>query len=135
VGGRAHGRSPDLQIANAQLQAEIAVRKRAEANLESMACQLVWRNFELARSNKELDDFAAIVSHDLREPLRGLHNYSMFLLEDYGEALDDEGCAKLQTLTRLTTRMETLIDSLLYYSRIGRVDLAIGDTDLSRIVV
>jgi light-regulated signal transduction histidine kinase (bacteriophytochrome) len=56
------------------------------------------------------------------------------LLEDYGNAFDDEGRAKLETLPRLAQRMETLIDSLLHYSRVGRVDLAINKTDLGRIV-
>jgi PAS domain S-box-containing protein len=127
-------RTADLQLANSQLQAEIAVRKRAEETIESTARELERRNLELGRSNKELDDFAYIASHDLKEPLRGLHTYSTFLLEDYGEVLDDDGCAKLETLTRLTMRMGALIDSLLYYSRVGQIDLAIGKTDLRKIV-
>ena len=45
-------------------------------------------NLELERSNIELDSFAYIASHDLKEPLRGIHNYSNFLMEDYGEVLD-----------------------------------------------
>ncbi|HEY4591887.1 MAG TPA: ATP-binding protein, partial [Thermoanaerobaculia bacterium] len=81
-----------------------------------------------------LDDFAYIASHDLKEPLRGIHNFSSFLLEDYGGKLDGEGRSKLETLMRLTRRMETLIDSLLQYSRLGRVDLAIDRVDLNEIV-
>lgn len=107
-----------------ELQAELAERRRAEALLERS-------NAELAQSNKELDDFAYVASHDLKEPLRGLHNYSLFLLEDYGEKLDADGRAKLETLVRLCRRMESLIDSLLHYSRVGRVDLAIGKVDLN----
>jgi PAS domain S-box-containing protein len=89
---------------------------------------------ELQRSNKELEDFAYIASHDLKEPLRGIHNYAQFLIEDYADKLDDAGKDKLLTLTRLTRRMEALIDSLLQYSRIGRVDLAFSDVDLDRIL-
>ena len=92
------------------------------------------RNEELHQSNKELDDFAYIASHDLKEPLRGIHNFSNFLLEDYADKLDDEGRSKLETLIRLTRRMETLIDSLLQFSRLGRVDLAIDGVDLNEIV-
>jgi chemotaxis family two-component system sensor kinase Cph1 len=80
-------------------------------------------NLELARSNSELDSFAYIASHDLKEPLRGIHNYSTFLLEDYGEILQGDGADKLNTLVRLTKRMESLIDSLLKFSRLGRQDL------------
>lgn len=109
------------------LRQELSERLRAERELEE-------RNTELQRSNQELDDFAYIASHDLKEPLRGIHNYATFLLEDYGEKLDTEGRSKLETLTRLSRRMETLIDSLLQYSRLGRVDLAIADVDLNEVV-
>lgn len=110
-----------------ELRQELAERQRAEQELEV-------RNEELHQSNKELDDFAYIASHDLKEPLRGIHNFANFLLEDYGDKLDDEGRSKLETLTRLSRRMETLIDSLLHFSRLGRVDLAIDQVDLDRTV-
>jgi signal transduction histidine kinase len=109
------------------LRQELGERQRAERELEE-------RNTELQRSNQELDDFAYIASHDLKEPLRGIHNFAVFLLEDYGDKLDEEGRSKLETLTRLSRRMETLIDSLLQYSRLGRVDLAIDDVDLNEVV-
>jgi len=91
-------------------------------------------NDELLQSNRELDDFAYVASHDLKEPLRGIHNYSMFLLEDYAGKLDDDGRSKLETLMRLTRRMEVLIDSLLQYSRLGRIDLTMEEVDLNELV-
>jgi signal transduction histidine kinase len=109
------------------LRQELVERRRAERELEE-------RNVELHQSNKELDDFAYIASHDLKEPLRGIHNYSVFLLEDYADKLDGEGRAKLETLIRLTRRMESLIDSLLHFSRVGRLDLAYDEVDLNEIV-
>jgi signal transduction histidine kinase len=105
-----------------------------EERVQERTQELQQRNEELDQSNKELDDFAYIASHDLKEPLRGIHNFSSFLLEDYGGKLDGEGRSKLETLMRLTRRMETLIDSLLQYSRLGRVDLAIDRVDLNEIV-
>ncbi|MCX7593472.1 MAG: GAF domain-containing protein [Fischerella sp.] len=96
--------------------------------------ELAKLNTELERSNKELDAFAYIASHDLKEPLRGIHNYSNFLIEDYGETLDEEGKDKLRTLIRLTLRMEDLIDSLLQFSRLGRVDMSMQPTDLNAVV-
>jgi light-regulated signal transduction histidine kinase (bacteriophytochrome) len=110
-----------------ELAAELVERRRAEAELER-------RNRDLAASNRELDDFAYVASHDLKEPLRGIHNYAGFLLEDYGDALDLAGKAKLETLMRLARRMESLIDTLLHYSRVGRVDLAIEPVDLGEVV-
>ncbi len=91
-------------------------------------------NMELERSNIDLDSFAYVASHDLKEPLRGIHNYSSFLMEDYGKILDAAGISKLETLTRLTRRMELLIDSLLHYSRLGRSELANLPIDLNLIV-
>jgi signal transduction histidine kinase len=110
-----------------ELRQELTERRRAEE-------ELARSNEELHQSNKELDDFAYIASHDLKEPLRGIHNFASFLLEDYADKLDDEGRSKLETLTRLTRRMETLIDSLLHFSRLGRVDLAIDTVDLNEVV-
>ena len=84
---------------------------------------------ELERSNQELDQFAQVASHDLREPLRGIHNYSQFLIEDYGEKLDDEGRHKLETLMRLAQRMDGLIGTLLRLSRVGRAELVYSQAD------
>ncbi|WP_373548043.1 ATP-binding protein [Chamaesiphon sp.] len=95
------------------------------------AAEVSQLNLELTRSNVDLDSFAYVASHDLKEPLRGIHNYSSFLLEDYGEILDSDGVSKINTLIRLTRRMENLIDSLLHYSRLGRSELATSQLDLN----
>lgn len=87
------------------------------------ADELATINLELQRSNNELDAFSYIASHDLKEPLRAIHNYSTFLLEDYIKVLDEEGISKLETLVRLTKRMEDIIDSLLHFSHLGRQNL------------
>ena len=114
--------------------ADITRRKATEDRLQFYARELEARNNDLSHSNEELDDFAYIASHDLKEPLRGIHNYARFLNEDYGDKLDDDGHAKLATIARLAQRLEDLIDTLLIYSRVGRVDLALEETDLDEIV-
>jgi two-component system, chemotaxis family, sensor kinase Cph1 len=98
------------------------------------ADELAAINLELERSNNELDAFSYIASHDLKEPLRGIHNYSTFLLEDYAKILDDDGVSKLETLVRLTKRMEDLINSLLHFSRLGRQELNVGFIDFNELV-
>jgi light-regulated signal transduction histidine kinase (bacteriophytochrome) len=98
------------------------------------ADELAAINGELERSNQELDAFAYIASHDLKEPLRGIHNYSTFLREDYRDILEADGVEKLDTLIRLTKRMEDLIDSLLHFSRLGRQELRLQVLNLDRIV-
>ncbi|ALA59107.1 ATP-binding protein [Nitrospira moscoviensis] len=96
--------------------------------------ELARANEELTRSNVELDAFAYIASHDLKEPLRGVHNYARFVLEDYGDKLDEEGKGKLKTMMKLTERMDELIDGLLHYSRLGREELESEPTDLLALV-
>ncbi len=113
---------------------DITDRKQAEEQLRFYAGELQGRNAELLRSNQELDEFAYIASHDLKEPLRGIHNYSSFLLEDYQAKLDEDGKSKLETLKRLTQRMDTLLDSLLDFSRVGRLDFAFKATNLNEVL-
>ncbi|HEY9703171.1 MAG TPA: GAF domain-containing protein, partial [Allocoleopsis sp.] len=97
--------------------------------------ELVELNLELQRSNDELDAFAYIASHDLKEPLRGIFNYSYILLEDYQNQLDEQGVNKLNTLMTLTKRMEKLIDALLYYSRLGRQDISLQTINIEALIV
>jgi PAS domain S-box-containing protein len=89
---------------------------------------------ELARSNADLEDFAYIASHDLKEPLRGIANFATFLLEDHAPELSSGGRQKAETIARLAKRMHGLLDSLLEFSRVGRTELAIGTHDLGPIV-
>lgn len=89
---------------------------------------------ELTRANGELDDFAYIVSHDLKEPLRGIQNYAAFLLDDYGDRIDEEGRTKLNTVVRLSQRLNTLIDTLLDCSRLGRTEPTIKPTNLDEVL-
>jgi len=121
------------QLERLNHELEQRVTERTE-ELQRRAEELQWLNTELERSNRELDAFAYVASHDLKEPLRGIHNFSSFLLEDYEDKLDEEGVDKLRTLMRLTRRMESLIESLLHYSHVGRAELAMEQTDVQDVV-
>ena len=91
-------------------------------------------NRQLEMSNEELDSFAYVASHDLKEPLRGILHYAQYLIETCAEKLDEESQNRLQSLMRLTRRMDTLINSLLHYSRVGRLDLLMDDVDLNEVL-
>lgn len=106
---------------------DIGPRKTAEAALAA-------HTQALERSNKELDDFAYIASHDLKEPLRGLHNHARFLLEDNEGKLDDDSVRRLNRLVALSQRMERLVNDLLYFSRLGRQELAVRAIDLTGVI-
>ncbi|MFN6562249.1 MAG: ATP-binding protein [Nostoc sp. ChiSLP01] len=127
-------RCKSLSWKGCEVNAALELRSAIIGVVLRKADELAQLNIELERSNNELDAFAYIASHDLKEPLRGIHNYSNFLIEDYGEILNEEGKEKLRTLIRLTQRMEDLIDSLLHFSRLGRVDLSMQQTDINSVV-
>ncbi len=118
----------------AEIEAASELRSLIVGVVLRQADELALMNFELQRSNEDLDSFAYIASHDLKEPLRGIHNYANFLMEDYEAALDEDGVAKLQTLVRLTQRMEDLINSLLHFSRLGRAELVRQPVNLHELV-
>ena len=97
------------------------------------ADQLAGLNADLAHSNDELDAFAYVASHDLKEPLRGIHKYAHQLAENAGQ-FDDANHQRLAGLTRLTLRMDSLLDSLLHFSRVGRVELQLEDCAVGEVV-
>jgi len=115
-----------------EIEGAIELRSAIVGILLRKINELAEINLELERSNTELDAFAYIASHDLKEPLRGIHNYSNFLLEDYAELLDAEGINKLHTLIKLTKRMEDLINALLHFSRLGRQELSFQSVNLNQ---
>lgn len=92
-----------------------------ENKVKERTQQLAEANEALARSNKELDDFTYIVSHDLKEPLRGMNAFTKFLMEDYQERLDEQGTEYLKSMSDSATRMTHLIEDLLNLSRIARI--------------
>lgn len=91
---------------NAKLESELGAARRFNARL--------------IRLNYELDEFTNIVSHDLKEPLRGVEGLSRLFMEEYGEKLDEQGKEYLRSIRASGARMRRLVDELLHLSRIGR---------------
>ncbi|MDT8437449.1 MAG: PAS domain S-box protein [Wenzhouxiangellaceae bacterium] len=88
------------------------------------------REAELARSNAELDRFAYLASHDLKAPLHGIGQIADWIREDLTDQIDDETRNHLDLLQRRVVRMQRLLDDLLQYSRAGRLEGQLRDTDL-----
>lgn len=86
---------------------------------------------ELQLKNEELESFSYSVAHDLRAPLRGIDGFSLALLEDCGDQLDDDGRKYLQYVRDSAQQMARLIDDLLALSRVTRGELNRGETHVS----
>jgi two-component system, LuxR family, sensor kinase FixL len=99
---------------------DITARKAAEAEREEIAVELARYTRALERSNLELDAFAYAASHDLKAPLRVIHNASMWIEEDLAGNLTAEIRENMTLLRSRVRRMDRLLDDLLEYSRIGR---------------
>ncbi len=89
---------------------------------------------ELTRSNKELEEFAYVASHDLQEPLRKIANFSEMLAKKYQGHLDEQADRYLGYVTDGAKRMQALINDLLAYSRVSRADFRLIPTDLEDIL-
>lgn len=120
-------RTDALKRVNRDLHREIAERKKTEENLRFEVTQRVQAEEQLKilvkdleRVNTELEDFAYIVSHDLKAPLRGISSLAKWFAEDYSDKLGENGHQYLDKLLGRTLRMYNLIDGILQYSRVGR---------------
>jgi PAS domain S-box-containing protein len=104
---------------------DITDRKLSELSLRD-------NNRQLKRSNRDLEDFAYIASHDLKTPLGGIKSAALWLEEDLHD-LSDESRKLLGLMRSRINRMETLLDDLLAYSRVGRTDAAASKAKLADI--
>jgi signal transduction histidine kinase len=85
----------------------------------------------LEKSNRELDQFAYVASHDLKAPLRGIANLSQWIEDDLGERLDEQTRTHLHLLRGRVVRLENLIGGILAYSRAGREASELATVDVA----
>ena len=96
---------------------DVTIKKEYELQLTNMNKLL---EKKVDERTKDLEDFAYIISHDLKAPLRAINQLSNWILEDYEKTLDDEGKNILHLMEDRIGTMESLINGVLEYSRIGR---------------
>lgn len=89
-----------------------------EEKVAARTLELEHLNKELTRSNEELQQFASVASHDLKEPLRKIQTFSDFIAENYGDQLQGAR-TYFEKIQHASSRMQTLIEDLLTFSRIG----------------
>ncbi|MDD3762813.1 MAG: PAS domain S-box protein [Nevskiales bacterium] len=105
---------------------DITERRAFERQLEDYA-------ENLKRSNRELEQFAYIASHDLRAPLRSLSGFSQLLQSRYGDKLDESAREFLSYIARSAKQMQDLIDDLLGYSRLSKVERKLETVELEEV--
>ena len=109
---------------------QIQLRKLVQQKNDS----LIHKNRQLQKANDELRHFAYVTSHDLKAPLRAVSSLARFLYEDHIDVLGDEGKNQLTLLRQRVGRMDTMINGILEYSRIGRITEEHREIDIRKLI-
>ena len=116
---------------------DLTTQKEAEQQIRQLNAELEKRvrerTAQLEAANRELEAFAYSVSHDLRAPLRGIDGWSLALVEDYGDRLDEQAHKFLDRVRSETQRMGLLIDDMLQLSRITRSEMSRDTVNLTSV--
>ncbi|MFC4031191.1 ATP-binding protein [Streptomyces polygonati] len=116
----------DVESMRERLVAELAFSDTARGQLDEQAT-------DLRRSNAELEQFAYVASHDLQEPLRKVASFCQLLQRRYGDQLDDRAGQYIEYAVDGANRMQTLINDLLAFSRVGRLHSDTSTVDLEQL--
>ena len=116
---------------------DLTERKRIEQELlehrNHLEKLVARRTVQLQEANRELEAFSYSVSHDLRAPLRAIDGFSLALMEDYGQQLDETALDFLGRIRNGAQKMSLLIDDLLQSSRINQADLKWQSVDMAKL--
>ena len=147
VAGGAYGKhitsrgSPELRTLAAdvdgmrrQIAAELSEVREAREQIEWVNDQLKQQAEELTRSNRDLEQFAYVASHDLQEPLRKVASFCQLLQRRYAGQMDERADQYIAFAVDGAQRMQRLINDLLAFSRIGRLTAGFTDVNLDQVL-
>ncbi|GII20986.1 sensor histidine kinase [Planosporangium mesophilum] len=124
----------DINAMRQQIVADLGTVRRAHVQVEQANQLLEQQAAELTRSNRDLEQFAYVASHDLQEPLRKVASFCQLLQRRYAGQLDERADQYIAFAVDGAQRMQRLINDLLAFSRIGRITSGFTEVDLDRVV-
>ena len=128
------GLAGDVDGMRRKIASELAEVREARTQIEWVNEQLKVQAEELTRSNRDLEQFAYVASHDLQEPLRKVASFCQLLQRRYAGQLDERADQYIAFAVDGAQRMQRLINDLLAFSRIGRLTGGFTDVDLDRVL-
>ncbi|MGW4942903.1 sensor histidine kinase [Actinoplanes sp. NPDC004185] len=124
----------DVDGMRRQIASELTEVREAREQIEWVNDQLKQQAEELTRSNRDLEQFAYVASHDLQEPLRKVASFCQLLQRRYAGQMDERADQYIAFAVDGAQRMQRLINDLLAFSRIGRLTAGFTDVDLDRVL-
>jgi signal transduction histidine kinase len=113
---------------------EVLARIENQLRLRQLQQQLMLQNAELERSNRDLEDFAHVVSHDLQQPLQSVTGFADLLLLKYGDRLDATAVEYIECIANSGKRMQRLIRDLLNYAQVGSENQQFLPIDCNQVI-
>ncbi|SCL20316.1 multi-sensor signal transduction histidine kinase [Micromonospora nigra] len=129
-----HHLGEDVDAMRRKIAADLAEVREARERIEWVNSQLQKQAEELTRSNRDLEQFAYVASHDLQEPLRKVASFCQLLQRRYAGRLDERADQYIAFAVDGAQRMQRLINDLLAFSRIGRLTSGFTEVDLDRVM-
>ena len=125
----------DVNAMRQQISSDLTEVRQARRQIEEANLLLEQQTEELTRSNRDLEQFAYVASHDLQEPLRKVASFCQLLQRRYVGKLDERADQYIAFAVDGAQRMQRLINDLLAFSRIGRITSGFADVDLNKVVI
>jgi PAS domain S-box-containing protein len=111
---------------------DVTGRKQAELRIKELNAELERHVAELEADNKDLENFAHVLSHELKTPLTGVEGFSQLLKERYSKSLDSKGQEYIGIINKNARHMKDLIDDLLGFFKLGRKDMEYSLVDMGK---